>query len=84
MSIELLLQLFALVLAGWFIYIGTRTLLSKKYYTSEIENTSGRTTDEKYNSIPQWRRIYTRFGLGGKWLIAGVIVILLLMYSLFK
>lgn len=84
MTTELILQIIVLVVGGWFIYIGLRTLLSKKYYVDEIEETTGKTTEEKYQSLPSWRRIYTRFSLGGKWLFAGVVLLALLVYSLLK
>jgi len=84
MSTELVLQMAGLVLGSWFTYIGLRTLFSKKYYVTEVEETSGKTVDEAYKSLPSWRRIYTRFGLGGKWLIAGVALLVLFVYSLLK
>lgn len=84
MSIELILQISALIVGIWFTYIGIRTLFSKKYYVTEVEETSGRTVGEKYKSLPSWRRIYTRFGLGGKWLVAGLALLILFVYSLFK
>jgi len=84
MSTELLLQIAALVVGSWFTYIGLRTLLSKKYYMTEVEETNGRSIEDAYNSLPSWRKMYTRFGLGGKWLVAGVALLALFVYSILK
>ena len=84
MSAELILQIFALVLGIWFTYIGARNLLSKKYYVNEIEETEGKTVEEKYHSLPRWRILFTRFSLGGQWLVFGLGLLALFFYSLFK
>lgn len=84
MSLELIFQIILLLLGGWFTYTGFRTLLSKKYYVDEVEETKGETVEEKYQSLPHWRVIFTRFSLGGKWLIFGLGLLALFFYSLFN
>ena len=84
MNAELILQIFALTLGVWFTYIGARNLLSKKYYVDEVEETKGKTTEEKYQSLPRWRVLFTRFSLGGQWLVLGLGLLALFIYSLFK
>ena len=84
MSTELILQIAVLMLGIWFTYIGFRTLFSKKYYVTKVEETKGKSVEEAYNSLPSWQRVYTRYGLGGKWLVAGLGLLILFVYSLFK
>lgn len=84
MSTELILQIVVLVLGSWFIYIGLRTLLSKEYYVDEIEETKGKTVEEKYKSLPSWRIMFTRYSYGGQWLVFGLGLLALFVYSLFK
>ena len=84
MSIELMLQIITLILGSWFSYTGFRTLLSKKYYVDEIEETRGESVEDKYKSLPSWRIMFTRYSYGGQWLVFGLGLLTLFFLSLFK
>lgn len=84
MPIELILQIVMLILGISFSYTGIRTFTSKKYYVDEVEETEGRTLEEKYKSLPRWRIWFTRYSLGMQWLVFGVGLLGLFVYSLFK
>ena len=81
MSSQFIFQIVTLVLGIWFTYIGVRTLFSKKYYVNEVEHREGEKVEEEYKSIPSWQRIYTRYGLAGKWLAFGIALLVLFVYS---
>ncbi len=81
---ELVLQIGILVIGGWFAYIGGRTLFSKKYYVSKIENIKGKTVDNAYKNLPRWRIWFTRYDYSTQWLILGVGLLTLFVFSLFK
>ena len=84
MSTELLLQIAALVVGSWFTYIGVRTLFSKKYYMTKIEDAKGKPVNQAYKDLPRWRIWFTRYDYGIQWLVLGVGLLILFIYSLFK
>ena len=84
MSKVSLLQLSGLVLSFIFIYWGARTVFSKKYFLNEIWNKNNPDKYKDYKDVPLGDRVYVRFGWGGRWLLFGLGLIGLVIYSFFR
>lgn len=84
MSLKLILQITIFALGAWFTYTGGRTLFSKKYYMTKIESIGDKSIDEAYKNLPRWRIWFTRYDYGTQWLILGLGLLALFVYSLFK
>lgn len=81
---NIILQGLMLLLGLWFTYIGVKTLVSKKYYMTNVESAGNKSIDEAYKALPSWRKWWTRYGFGLQWLVSGCGLLFLFVYGLFR
>jgi len=84
MITTLLIQIILILTGLYFIYIGVRTLFSKKYFIEKRNRNNPKEKDRKYENLSISLIVYERYGWGGQWLFLGLGLLVLVIYSFFK